>query len=161
MKGIIKAAAAVAATVAMLGTTGAQASDNINVTVNATIVGVCKFNGSQTPVVNITNTGSGSNIDPSLSADATGTANVTYRCSNGTTPNFSASPSTQNLTCASCPSGSNSMSASIGYTSGGAGTGLGSGQDKTLVVTGTITSATYANASAGSYTGTLTVNVTP
>ena len=59
---LIKSAVVVAAVAAMFGSTGARASDSVSVTVNATIVGVCKFFTSS-PVVNITNTGTGSNID--------------------------------------------------------------------------------------------------
>ena len=63
----------------------AQAGDNASVTVNAMVIGVCKF-FTASPVINITNTGAGSNIDPSSATTATGNAAISYRCTNGTTP---------------------------------------------------------------------------
>src|SRR5436190_10077237 len=75
----------------------AHASDSVSVTVNATIVGVCKF-FTAAPVINITNTGVGSNIDPSLAGPASGNAAITYRCSNGTAPTFTV-PGTATVTC--------------------------------------------------------------
>ena len=152
---LIKSAVVVAAVAAMFGSTGARASDSVSVTVNATIVGVWKFFTSS-PVVNITNTGSGSNIDPSSSTDATGNAAITYRCSNGTSPTFTV-PSSATLTAG----GGATLSPAISSTNGGAGTGMGSGQEKTLTVTGTILAANFQNAAAGAYTGTITVSVTP
>ena len=138
----------------------ASASDSVAVTVNATVVGVCKFFNTATPVLNITNTGTGSNIDPSLTGDATGSTTVAYRCSTNTTPAFSIPSPTVSVTCAAC-TGTPSMTATIGLTSGGAGTGMGTGNNKNLTVSGTITEATYVNAAAGAYTGTVTVSVTP
>src|SRR5271169_6084246 len=94
------------ATAGMLGALvsgGAQAADNVNVTVNATIVGVCKF-FTAAPVINITNTGTGSNIDPSSGTTATGNVLLDYRCSNGTAPGFTV-PATATVTCGSCVAG--------------------------------------------------------
>src|ERR1700693_5989850 len=67
-----------AATVASLFATGAAQADTVSVTVNAQIIGICKFNSGQTPVVTIANTGV--TIDPSLAGPATGTAAILYRC---------------------------------------------------------------------------------
>jgi hypothetical protein len=155
---VLRGSLAVAALAAMMGSTAAQASDSVSVTVNATIVGVCKF-FTAAPIVNITNTGTGSNIDPSSSTDATGSANISYRCSNGTSPSFTV-PATATVTCAAC-SGTPTMTPAITSTNGGAGTGMGSGQDKTLTVTGTLLQAAFQNAAAGAYTGNITVSVTP
>ncbi len=138
----------------------ASASDSVAVTVNATVVGVCKFFNTATPVLNITNTGTGSNIDPSLTGDATGSTTVAYRCSTNTTPTFSIPSPTVSVTCAAC-TGTPSMTAGITLTGGGPGSGMGSGNNKDLTVSGTITQATYVNAAAGAYTGTVTVSVTP
>jgi hypothetical protein len=137
----------------------AQATDSVSVTVNATIVGVCKFFTSS-PVININNTGSGSNIDPSLAGPASGNVDITYRCSNGTSPSFTIPASaTVNCTTGAC-SGSN-MSATTSSTNTGAGTGLGSGKDQTLNVVAQITQANYQNAPVGAYTGSMTVSVNP
>lgn len=154
----IKHAALLAAVVASFGTTGVQASDSLSVTVNATIVGVCKFN-TLSPVVNLTNTATGSNIDPSSASSATGNAAINYKCSNGTTPTFTV-PTSATVTCSTC-SGTPTMSPAITSTNGGAGTGMGSGQDKVLTVTGTIVATNFQNAAAGAYTGTMTVSVSP
>lgn len=138
-----------------------SAADNVTVTVNATIVGVCKF-FTASPVVDITNTGVGSNIDPSLAGPAEGTANINYRCSNGTAPAFTVpSPATVTCTVGTPCSGSPTMAATMTYTGGGNGTGMGAGQNKTLEVKGSITQATYENKPEGAYTGTIVVSVSP
>src|SRR5690242_5256176 len=109
---------ALAALAAVMGSTGARASDTLSVTVNATIVGVCKF-FTTAPVVNITNTGTGSNIDPSSATAATGNAAITYRCSNGTSPNFTI-PTTATVTCTACAGAT--MTPAITSANTGAGT---------------------------------------
>lgn len=158
MKNSVKVSLIAAALSGMLCAPAAQASDSVSVTVNATIVGVCKF-FTAAPVVNITNTGTGSNIDPSSATTATGNAPITYRCSNGTSPTFTV-PATATVTCASC-TGTPTMTPTITSSNTGAGTGMGSGQDKTLTVTGTLLQAAFQNAAAGAYTGNITVSVTP
>jgi hypothetical protein len=154
----LKAVLFAAAAVGVLASSGAQAADSLSVTVNATIVGACKF-FTAAPVVNITNTGTGSNIDPSSVTTATGNVPITYRCSNGTSPTFTI-PATATVTCAAC-TGTPTMTPAITSSNTGAGTGLGSGQDKTLTVTGTILAAGFQNAAAGVYTGNITVSVAP
>jgi len=146
------------AALGLLFSGGAHASDSVSVTVNATIVGVCKF-FTAAPVLNLTNTGSGSNIDPSSATSATGNAAITYRCSNGTTPVFTV-PATATVTCGAC-SGTPTMAPTITSSNTGAGTGLGSGKDQTLTVTGTILQANFQDAAVGAYTGNMTVSVTP
>lgn len=135
-----------------------HASDSVSVTVNATVVGVCKF-FTAAPVVNITNTGTGSNIDPSSATTASGSAAITYRCSNGTSPTFTV-PATATVTCAAC-SGTPTMTPTVTSSNTGAGTGMGSGQDKTLTATAQILQAAFQNAAAGAYTGSMTISVTP
>lgn len=146
------------AALGLLASGSAQASDNVTVTVNATIVGVCKF-FTAAPVLNLTNTGTGSNIDPSSATSATGNAAITYRCSNGTTPVFTV-PATATVTCGAC-TGTPTMAPTITSSNTGAGTGLGAGKDQTLTVTGTIVQANFQNSLVGAYTGTMTVSVTP
>jgi hypothetical protein len=129
----------------------ASASDNLTVTVNANVIGVCKFFlGPYT----ITVANSGSDIDPSLATTATGTVNIEYRCSNGQSPTFTV-PASVTL------GGAGSMDATISYTGGGAGTGMGSGQGKTLAVTGQIAQAEFQNKPVGAYTNTISVLVNP
>ena len=146
------------AALGMLASGSAHASDSVSVTVNATVVGVCKF-FTAAPVVDITNTGTGSNIDPSSATSAVGNAAITYRCSNGTSPVFTV-PATATVTCGAC-TGTPTMTPTITSANTGAGTGLGGGKDQTLTVTGTIVQANFQNALAGAYTGTMTVSVTP
>lgn len=150
-----KFAAIAAGAVAVATAMPAAAADSVNVTVNATIVGVCKF-FTTAPVLNIRNTGtSGSNIDPSSSTTATGTVPIEYRCSNGTTPIFTV-PTSVTLN-----SGSNSMVATISSSNSGAGTGMGSGQAKTLTVNGSILQAEFEDKPVGAYTNTMLVSVLP
>ena len=156
----LKACALAAAVAGIVTSTAAQASDSVSVTVNATIIGVCKF-FTTSPVINITNTGSGSNIDPSLAGPATGNAAVVYRCTNGTSPTFTV-PATATVTCTTSGTcGTSTMVPTISSSNTGAGTGLGTGKDQTLTVTGTITQANYQNVQVGSYSGSMTVSVTP
>lgn len=135
----------------------AQASDSVQVTVNATITGVCKFFTSS-PVINITNSAGG--IDPSLGGPASGNVDILYRCSNGTSPGFTV-PASVTITCTGGTCGSSNMAPTVTSTNTGAGTGLGSGKDQTLNVVAQITQANYQNAPVGSYSGTMTVSVTP
>ena len=151
----IKSSLLIATAFAAFGAGSAQASDSLSVTVNATVVGVCKFFTSS-PTVNITNTGTGSNIDPSSATPAAGNAAITYRCSNGTSPAFTV-PATATIT----EGGGATMTPTITSANTGAGSGMGSGNDKTLTVTGTLVSAAFQNAAAGAYTGNITVSVTP
>jgi hypothetical protein len=138
----------------------AEASDSVSVTVNATIVGVCKF-FTTTPTINITNTGTGSNIDPSAAGPASGNVDILYRCSNGTSPSFTV-PASATVTCTTAGNcGASTMVPTVSSTNTGAGTGLGSGKDQTLNVVAQITQANYQNAQVGSYSGTMTVSVTP
>lgn len=146
------------AAVGLLVSGTAHATDSVSVTVNATIVGVCKF-FTAAPVLNLTNTGSGSNIDPSSPTSATGNAAITYRCSNGTTPVFTV-PATATVTCSAC-SGTPTMAPTITSSNTGAGTGLGTTKNQTLTVTGTILQANFQDSAVGAYTGTMTVSVTP
>ena len=148
----------VVAASSILAATGAQAADSATVTVNATITAVCKFFTSS-PTINITNTGSGSNIDPSSATTASGNVPVTYRCTNGTTPVFTV-PATATVTCGAC-TGSPTMAPTITSANTGVGTGMGSGKDQTLTVTGQILQANFQNSPVGAYTGTMTVSVTP
>jgi len=148
--------AAVASTFAA----GSAQADNTSVTVNATIIGVCKF--QVTPVLNITNTGSGSNIDPSSSTTAQGQSAVTYRCTNGQAPTFTV-PASATVTCTTAPTCNTSTMTTSSLTSAntGAGTGMGAGKDQTLTVTAQINQAGFQNALLGSYQGSIALTVAP
>ena len=151
--------AALAAAAAGILASGAARADTQVVTVSAQIIGICKFVTGQTPVVTVANTGA--NIDPSLAGPATGSANITYNCTNGQAPTF-AVPTPATVTCTTSGTcGSTTMAPAMSYTSGGNGSGFGSGNTKTLVVTGTLLAGQYQNMQSGTYSGTVTVTVTP
>jgi hypothetical protein len=146
---------------AALWATAALAADNVAVTLNASVVPVCRF-FTAAPVVNVRNTGaSGSNINPSLATTATGSAVILYRCTNGIAPTF-AVPTSATLTCSAC-GGSPTLIASIASTNNGAGRGFGTGggRNRRLTITGTIAPAVFQDAHVGAYSGTMTVTVTP
>jgi hypothetical protein len=151
----MKIAIAVAA-LGFVASTGANA-DTVAVTVQATVNGVCKFNSGQTPTVTVAN--SGANIDPSSATTATGNAAILYRCTNGTSPTFTV-PSPATITCTTSGTcGTTTMAATM--TSVNTGAGAGFTTDKTLTVTGTILPAIFQVAQAGTYSGSITVTVTP
>jgi hypothetical protein len=153
----IKIALAVAAAAGVVVAGAANGADSVNVTVQATVNGVCKFNSGQTPVVTVAN--SGANIDPSVATTATGSANVLYRCTNGTAPTFTV-PTPATITCTTAGTcGATTMSSTM--TSSNTGAGAGFTTDKTLTVTGTILQAGFQNAQAGTYSGVISVSVTP
>jgi hypothetical protein len=128
-------------------------------TVSAQVLGICTFNSGQSPVVTIAN--SGATIDPSLAGPATGAAPILYRCTRGTAPTFTVPTpaSVQCTTAGTC--GVTTMAPTLSSVNTGAGTGFASGSDKTLTVTGQLTQAQYQDMQTGTYSGTVTVTVTP
>lgn len=151
--GLVAAAAS-----GMFAAGAAQAADNVTVTLNATIIGVCKF-FTAAPVITIANTGG--NIDPSLAGPATGQALITYRCTNGTAPIFTV-PATATVTCTTAPTcGATTMTPTISSANTGNGTGLSGAKNQTLTVTAQITQANYQDMQVGSYSGTMLVSVAP
>jgi hypothetical protein len=137
------------------------------VTVTATVNGVCRF---YTPTATLTLANSGIVIDPSSATAATGTVNLTYRCTSGTTPLFDvdatgafASPKTNP---AITLTGPGSLTASVTVTGGGPGTGMGAGgaNDINAVVSGTIAAAGaggFAGAAPGVYSKVVTIEIQP
>ena len=140
----------------------AIAADTYSLAVSATVLGRCKFTQAAGTTLTITNTVGG--IDPSLAGPATGTANITYRCTTGQAPAFTTDTGTHvsggNMRVADAGN-TNFMTYTLGLAGGGNGTGFGAGQDKTLVVTGTITAANYAAAPAALFSDTVVVSVNP
>ncbi len=131
----------------------AAAADSTTLAVSATVSAKCKFSAASTPLAFGV-------IDPSLTTDATMTANVFYRCSKGT-PSSGVTASGGTARTMAGPS-SDTMAYTLGFSGGTqTGTGFGSGQDLTLVVTGTITSGAYQNATAGAYAENVTLDITP
>ena len=150
--------------IALLGTAGlAQAADSYALAASGVINGVCKFTQAAGGTLVFTNN-AGGGIDPSVATDATASANITYKCTSGT------APATITGTGANDPSlgvhnlknGTNTLAYTVALTGGGAGDGFGAAStNKTLAVAGTILQAQFTSAVAGTYTDTLTVNITP
>jgi hypothetical protein len=153
----------------LLSLASAQAfaqSTSSAVTVTATVTGVCRF---YTPTATLTLANSGAVIDPSSAVAATGTVNLTYRCTSGTTPSFDidatgtfADPKTNPaITLTGALLGT--LTASVTVTGGGAGTGMGNvaGNDKTAVVSGTIAPASFATANPDTYSKIVTIDIQP
>ena len=144
-----------------LVSTSAIAADSYSLSVSATVLGRCTFTQAAGQTLTLTNTLGG--IDPSSGTNATGNATITYKCTRGQAPSFTA-----NLGANEGGTGSNRvtdgtgfMAYTLGLTPGGAGTGFGAAENKTLTVAGTILPAQFQNASVGTYTDTVTINVTP
>jgi hypothetical protein len=139
----------------------AAGADTYSLGVSAQVLGRCKFTQAAGAVLTLTNTVGG--IDPSSLTSATGTANITYKCTTGQAPAFT------NDTGTHASGGSNRVADGAGnfmiytltLTSGGNGAGFGAGADKTLAVGGTITQANFASAPVGTYTDTVVVSVNP
>jgi len=153
---------ALAATGAMISAPAYAASTTHTLSVSAQVLGNCRFNTAGPTVLTIA-TGAGV-IDPSAAGPATGTANVTFRCTTGTTSaitgdnglNFQgASRRVKNGV-------ANFMNYTFALTSAAqVGTGHGAGQDKTVAVDASIIAADYQNAMAGAYIDTVTLTITP
>jgi spore coat protein U-like protein len=147
-------------TAGMVSITPAFAASTTNtLNVSANVTGNCKFNSAGPTALTIAN--SGVNIDPSLAGNATGSANVLFRCTNGTTSsvlvgaglNFSVGLRVKDA-------GANYMNYAL-VLAGDAQVGSGFGSDKTLTVTGTILNADFINAPAGAYTDTVVLTISP
>lgn len=136
---------------------GMAAADTQPLSVTASVMGVCKFNTGQSPVLAF------GAINPSGTLDATGSATVKYRCTNGTAATITSAGVTGARTMAGAVAG-NTLAYSLAFTSGATGTGTGfgaGGTDLSLVLGGTITAAQYNTAKADSYSETVTLTVTP
>lgn len=141
----------------------AAAAGSYTLTVNATVVGTCKFTPTTTGSVSVTN--NGTNIDPSLATAATGTKTITYKCTSGVTPAMAFAgandPSVGVHEVKSTATPTNLMLYTVGTTALGAGTGFGAAA-QSVDVTVTIAAADYQNAAAAAdYTDTLTISITP
>jgi hypothetical protein len=137
----------------------AAAADSASATVSAQVLGICKFNSGQSPVVTIAN--SGAAIDPSLAGPATGNALILYRCTRGTSPTFTV-PTPASVTCTTPGTcAATTMAPTLSSVNTGAGSGFAPGSDKTLTVTGQLTQTQYQDMQTGNYSGTVTVTVSP
>jgi spore coat protein U-like protein len=138
------------------------ASTTHTLTISAQVQGTCKFNTAGPTVLTIAT--SGAVIDPSAAGPATGSANVTFRCTTGTTSAITGDNGLNFL--AGSRRVKNGVANFMNYTfalvnAAQVGTGHGAGQDKTVTVNSTIIAADYQNATAGAYTDTVVLTITP
>ena len=145
----------------LMTSVAATAADSYTLGVSATVLGRCIFTQAPGATLTLTNTVGG--IDPSSATSATGSANITYKCTKGQAPAFTADLGVN-------ASGGNRrvfdgssdyMVYALNLTSGGSGSGFGAAENKTLAVAGTIVQANFQNAAAGVYNDTVIINVTP
>lgn len=150
----ISRAAAIAAAAA-LSCSFASAADTLPMTVSASVVATCKL-----VTVPLLDFGTLNQVTaPAVNPAA---VNVTYRCTKGTTPAItlgaalSASPFTGSLS-----NGTDTIAYAITWTNPGATlTGFG-GSALSVGLTGAIAASIYQNVTAGTYTQTVAVNITP
>lgn len=134
----------------------ASAANSHTITVNASVAAVCMFNTTASTLA--------LTVDPTATSTVSGTDNVLYRCTSGTTPSFTlTSSSTSSTSGGNLIQGAESFPYTFSSVGGGAGTGMGniSANDKTLAVTVSVNQAGAANVSPGTYTDTIVVDVTP
>lgn len=134
-------------------------ADTATLTVNANVTGVCKFQAA-TATLNILQ--SGGAIDPSVNTAATGSTTIDYKCTKGVSPTFTANTGAN-------PSGGNNRVTNgtdfMVYTltltpPAASGQGFAAGAQQ-LAIGGDIAVAAFQAASAGAYTDSVTLTVTP
>lgn len=130
----------------------AAASGSTTVQVTAAVSAVCKFAATTSPAIPL------GTIDPSaVTADVTGTSNITYNCTKGTTPTvgFASGGSTRTLT-----DGTKTIAYSFTLGSPEAGVGFSAAGGSKVVGTATIALVDAQNAAAGtSYADTVTLSI--
>ena len=140
--------------VAMAGS--ALASGTNTLTVSASVTGTCKF-------VSGTSTLNFGALDPSSSSDTTGSGSTTFWCTKGTTQTLAAGNGAnwdgtkRNMLDAVS---SDKIPYTLTLTPDG-GTNAGPGSPRTVTIGGTILNADYVSKSAGSYSDTVSLNITP
>lgn len=148
----------------MLGALPASAASTTHtITVSASVTGNCKFNTAGPTTLTIAN--SGAAIDPSITGTATGSANVTFRCTTGTTSTIVANDG-QNSPSAGVRrvklDATNLMTYSLSLVNAAqVGSGHGAAGDKTVQVNASIADTEYQNAMAGSYTDSVVLTISP
>ncbi len=138
--------------------TAAFAADTGQVQINATVLGTCKFTtGGGSTTINVT-------LDPSVGGPVTGTGSLTFWCTKNSSFSVSdddglyESGSDQNKVYNSAANEYIPYTFSYSPTSG---TGNGPMNPITLDVSASFAESDYQNASAGTYTDTVTITVSP
>lgn len=112
---------------------GAGAAESVTVSIQTTVLPVCRFMGSIVPGSTISGAGDGASSP---------TGAITYQCTNGVAPTFAITASTG---CPGCPDASASAPVIVSD-SRVVGRGMGSGRELTLVVAAPITPASVQTA---------------
>lgn len=141
------------AAAALLACTGAFA-DTKTLNVSAAVSGVCKI--QTVPAMAFT-------LDPSAAADTTKTSTVTYKCTKNTpVPTVTLGSPGAATYAGSLTQGADSIDFSVAITTAPSAVGAGfSAADQTFVLTGTILGVDYADVPAGTYNGSVAVNIAP
>ena len=133
-------------------------ADTATLTVNASVVGVCKF---QAAGATLTILQAGNPIDPSVSTAASGSTTIDYKCTKGLTPVFSAGNGSNFLVGRRVSNGTDFMLYSLTLTPP-AGTAAGfAAAAQQLAIAGGIAIADFQAVSAGAYSDSVTLTVTP
>ena len=153
----LTAVAKVFALAAIAATSGLAPAATQDLTLSATVTAQCKFTSAAT------NMGFGS-VDPSLPGPIPGVLGtpVTYKCTKGHTPGtVSASVGLNTSNRMKHATSSEYIPYTLTIGAAPAGSGFGSTQDKTLPVTASIAAADYENVTAGAYSDTVVLTVSP
>lgn len=134
--------------IGILGAGNAMAADTANIDVTANILGSCLFSAASYPMAF-------GDIDPLVQVlDAPAQANVTFTCANGTDWTIGDITGIYPFTVAPAP-----LNYEVTAISAVAGTSLGVAQ--TVDVDGVIYQTDFVAATAGAYSDTLVITITP
>lgn len=132
------------------------ASDTATVNINATVVGVCKFVPPKTTTISVS-------LDPSVGGTVTGSSTLSFWCTKGTTYTITDDNGLYHGGTTTHRVKHGSLDEYIpyifNYTS--SGTGQGANNDITLNVSASFAEADYEDASAGTYSDTVTMTINP
>lgn len=153
-----KIAAALGMSVGLIAAGAVYAADTSNMTVQAAVIGTCKFNS--TPTLDF------GNLDPSSASNGSGSSTISFWCTKGSSytvtagngNNYNAGTSTRQM---KGPGAADLMAYSLTLPAAATGTGAGKSTAITFAVTGSVLNANYINATVGSYTDTVQMAVNP
>jgi len=153
-----KLAVALGMSVGLVAAGVAYASDTSNMTVQAAVIGSCKFNS--TPTLDF------GNLDPASASNGSGSSTISFWCTKGSSytvtagngNNYDSTNSTRRM---KGPSATDLMAYSLTLPGAASGTGAGKSTAITFAVTGSVLNANYINATVGSYTDTVQMAVNP
>jgi spore coat protein U-like protein len=153
-----KLAAALGMSVGLIAAGAAYAADTSNMTVQAAVVGSCKFNS--TPTLDF------GNLDPANATNGSGSSTISFWCTKGAAytvaagngNNYNVGAATRQM---KGPGATDLMPYSLTLPAAATGTGAGKSTAITFAVTGGVLNADYINATVGSYTDTVQMSVNP